>query len=638
MDNRQNIFRSLPIVANAIGRSCGVNVYLGGDVACTDGKNIYLPVADDISQQALLGFLLHEAAHVRFSDFEVVKTISNEVIRHIANAYEDARIERELGSIYAGANNFLRHTMRYMVDLNAKESNDQANAELDPLAVIVSFTSLNCWDRHRFLGDVLKEELAKVEGHAKAIFPQSLLDSIQAINDRIVHAKSTADTLQMAKDVVELLKAFAKDLPQSSQGQEQSDTSNGSESDGQDGNGQSTSKPSPKSNSNKANDSSSNNDGEQDTSSGQGNGQDQGSQSSSQQSGKDSSLQETSQAGSDANGAEQGDKEASNSSQGQNQDDQKRQDHNQPSKQQNRADQGAGNSSKTLLSESDFEGYQSDDSFDISKSMKREIEDKANRSSDEATGRVLGSVESTVKNPALAREIYENSKKAANGLKRQLAGLVAQAARTKTMMRQTGRKVHSGKLTRLITGNTRVFKRTVEHESTASAVHILVDMSGSMSGMEKVAGEAATSLFLALSALPHTNPALTSFPGVRSSSVALLKHGEELNSLTAQKLAEFDAYGGTPLYKALQDVVLALAATKEKRKVVIVITDGEPDHMEDTRSLIKRMQLSGIDVYGIGIKYDVSHLFEKSQKILHISELSKALVDIARNTSLMAIN
>ena len=305
-------------------------------------------------------------------------------------------------------------------------------------------------------------------------------------------------------------------MPQSSQGQEQSDASNASESDGQDGNGQSTSKPSPKSNSNKANDSSSDNDGKQDASSGQGDGQDQGSQSSSQQSGKgkDSSLQQTSQAGSNANGTEQGDKEASNPCQGQNQDDQNRQDHNQPSKQQNSADQGAGNSSKTLLSESDFEGYQSDDSFDISKSMKREIEDKANRSSDEATGRVLGSVESTVKNPALAREIYENSKKAANGLKRQLAGLVAQAARTKTMMRQTGRKVHSGKLTRLITGNTRVFKRTVEHESTASAVHILVDMSGSMSGMEKVAGEAATSLFLALSALPHTNPALTSFPGV----------------------------------------------------------------------------------------------------------------------------
>lgn len=640
MDNRQNIFRSLPIVANAIGRSCGVNVYLGGDVACTDGKNIYLPVADDISQQALLGFLLHEAAHVRFSDFEVVKTISNEVIRHIANSYEDARIERELGSIYAGANNFLRHTMRYMVDLNAKESNDQANAELDPLAVIVNFVSLNCWDRHRFLGDVLKEELAKVEGHAKAIFPQSLLDSIQAINDRIVHAKSTADTLQMAKDVVELLKAFAKDLPQSSQGQEQSDTSNASESDGQDGNGQSTSKPSPKSNSNKANDSSSNNDGEQDASSGQGNGQDQGSQSCSEQCGndQDSSLQGASQADSDANGTDQSGQETQNPCQGQNQDDQNRQGKDNSSSQSRESSQGAGNSSKTLLSESDFEGYQSDDSFDISKSMKREIEDKANRSSEEATGRVLGSVESTVKNPALAREIYENSKKAANGLKRQLAGLVAQAARTKTMMRQTGRKVHSGKLTRLITGNTRVFKRTVEHESTASAVHILVDMSGSMSGMEKVAGEAATSLFLALSALAHTNPALTSFPGVRSSSVALLKHGEELNSLTAQKLAEFDAYGGTPLYKALQDVVLALACTKEKRKVVIVITDGEPDDMIGTKSLIKRMQLSGIDVYGIGIKYDVSHLFEKSQKILQISELSKALVDIARNTSLMAID
>ena len=67
---RSHFLNSLPIVAAEIGSRFGVTVLVGGKYAYTDGEQIRLPDSGpNFAELELLGYLAHEAAHVRFSSF-----------------------------------------------------------------------------------------------------------------------------------------------------------------------------------------------------------------------------------------------------------------------------------------------------------------------------------------------------------------------------------------------------------------------------------------------------------------------------------------------------------------------------------------------------------------------------------------
>ena len=91
---------ALPIVAAALGRKFGVEVGVGGHEARTDGRHIQIPaVSDDPGSRDLAwGYLAHEAAHVRYTDFAVYEQATGEgpLQAILQNRIEDVRIEREL--------------------------------------------------------------------------------------------------------------------------------------------------------------------------------------------------------------------------------------------------------------------------------------------------------------------------------------------------------------------------------------------------------------------------------------------------------------------------------------------------------------------------------------------------------------
>jgi cobaltochelatase CobT len=71
---------ALPIVAAALGRKLGVEVGVGGHDACTDGLRIQIPDVpeDPASRDLAWGYLAHEAAHVRYTDFVVYEQAARE--------------------------------------------------------------------------------------------------------------------------------------------------------------------------------------------------------------------------------------------------------------------------------------------------------------------------------------------------------------------------------------------------------------------------------------------------------------------------------------------------------------------------------------------------------------------------------
>ena len=71
---KEDILNCLPLLASVLGKRYGVEVVIDGDTACTDGHTIYLPSLPLDSDESLLvqvrGFIDHESAHIRFTDFE----------------------------------------------------------------------------------------------------------------------------------------------------------------------------------------------------------------------------------------------------------------------------------------------------------------------------------------------------------------------------------------------------------------------------------------------------------------------------------------------------------------------------------------------------------------------------------------
>ena len=72
-----------------------------------------------------------------------------------------------------------------------------------------------------------------------------------------------------------------------------------------------------------------------------------------------------------------------------------------------------------------------------------------------------------------------------------------------------------------------------------------------------------------------------------------------------------------------------LMARPEERKVLITLTDGEPDEWDSAADIISKATAAGIELVGIGIQQDVSRLFPIAIQIQSVAELKGELFRIA---------
>lgn len=100
--NFESVFEK---IARIMARSYGIEVVIEGNTAWTDGKKIVLPSLEDVSEELradLNGFLDHEVAHCKYTNFEAGKRWINRFHRELSNAIEDSRIEKLLPQEYPG--------------------------------------------------------------------------------------------------------------------------------------------------------------------------------------------------------------------------------------------------------------------------------------------------------------------------------------------------------------------------------------------------------------------------------------------------------------------------------------------------------------------------------------------------------
>ncbi|EMV9315660.1 VWA domain-containing protein [Pseudoalteromonas sp. SCSIO 43101] len=533
---------ALPIVAAAYGEKFGVKVLIQGQDAFTDGERIVIPTAnpdDPHYQQIAWGYLAHEAAHIRHTNFDMVQKASSKPIRKaLLNIIEDVRIENELAKDYPGTRRSISQVIEYMVDTQQMCVPEQPEPASNLQAWLLF--RLRC----HFLGQKALTPLYQaVDERVRQLFPAAAMSRLSAMLTAVPSLASTGEVLKLVDAIVAMLEE------ESHPPQDESDADSGNDI-GQDA----------------SNDS------------------------------NNSSGSQTPETDSSATGDSDNSDQADNLRQAL-----------EASAAQFEPDTFA--QVAEVLSEQ-AEGHQGVTPLSLPQAEQAMLGDEA----------------------ILTLSASESAQ-----IRARLRGMVQSSQDNRNHAKRHGLRVATHRLAASQAGESRLFIQRQPRIAPNAAVHLLVDISGSMGkpigeGNRKyfhVANEAALALAMALEGIPGVVPAVSYFPGIHQEvSIALLP-----KQSVRHRAACFDQKprGCTPMAQAMWFAANNLLGQKQKRKLMIVLTDGDPDDWAATHDIVDRCRRSGFELLGIGIQTrSVEKFFPQSIVINDVKDLKRELFEVTQ--------
>jgi cobalamin biosynthesis protein CobT len=226
-------------------------------------------------------------------------------------------------------------------------------------------------------------------------------------------------------------------------------------------------------------------------------------------------------------------------------------------------------------------------------------------------------------------------------LSARLQGLVQASRMDRPRSVKHGRRLEPRRLHRVAVADERIFARRTRRIAPNTAVHLLVDLSGSMHAtvhrQDGSAGtragsalESALALALALDGIPGVTVATTAFPGKagRPDRVTrMVAHGQSPRACAGAFVQA--ARGGTPMAQALWYAAADLLACREERRLLVVLTDGEPNDPPEALRLLALCRQAGIETVGVGIGIDIRHLFRTAIEVTEAKDLKRELFGVA---------
>lgn len=190
-----------------------------------------------------------------------------------------------------------------------------------------------------------------------------------------------------------------------------------------------------------------------------------------------------------------------------------------------------------------------------------------------------------------------------------------------------GRKLSGRHLSRIISGDPRVFEVSDDGYEVDTAVLLLQDVSSSMAGEKiKVASQALYATSLSMSGIDGLQLSAITFPG--NSWVIRPNESPRRN----QSRFGLKQWGYTPMAQAIQLGTRMLMNSGKVRMLMIVLTDGQPDDHDTAATAIAVAQSQGIEVYGVGILTpQYRDLFDKWTTITDLQELPEKLSGMVRD-------
>jgi cobaltochelatase CobT len=210
-----------------LGEKVGVKVVIGGSKAATDGKVIFLPslpLDHDEAEALGFGLVLHEANHVRLTDFSVEK---GEGLRgDLVNILEDVRIDAQGQQRYPGAQ------MREEALISALIARGEAVVPHEgdsPGRLLLAYIS---WRLTHEVNGIHAAEApaALARAFCEETFSVALRTAIDEKMFRVTQCRSTAEAARLADEIVALLEARAAPSEDAATGNEQATNTGGNSS------------------------------------------------------------------------------------------------------------------------------------------------------------------------------------------------------------------------------------------------------------------------------------------------------------------------------------------------------------------------------------------------------------------------
>ncbi|MDF9399119.1 VWA domain-containing protein [Vibrio sp. 1180_3] len=187
-------------------------------------------------------------------------------------------------------------------------------------------------------------------------------------------------------------------------------------------------------------------------------------------------------------------------------------------------------------------------------------------------------------------------------LRHGLLRLIEDQTRNQKMVTKKGRRLAKGKSHRLLVGDMRIFKRKWRERDTVDCdLVVLADSSGSMGVNIEDVKIATYALLDCLDRIEGANTSAYAF-GVSDDAIVELKnHNERFDNLVKAKIASLRADGGTPAAQAYWCSAHSLFRMQGKKKIVVMITDGQPDSPKAAKEMVETLERNGITVICLGV-------------------------------------
>lgn len=581
----QVLAKSLPILCGMLARKLNLRFRMSGSRAYTDFESVVIPAADindpDFAVRAI-GFTLHEGGHNRFTDPSLRPTPPDDNANQSAfdvkaafgttwwlyQALEDVRMETQVMRLYPGARKHLARLVQNLVD--GEGWFEPVTNEDSPLSILQAYVLYR--GRGEILGQhALLDWAQGAKEQLEAVLPQATCDAIEKALFSIQQAESTADSAKIAGEITDLVKDLL-DQPPEDNNQDGSSSDDGSDAGDQDS--------------------------DQSTADGG-----QGTQSDTGDSGNDAYPDDGSDASSGnqpADGSQAGkadeDGQANTSSSGKPDD--------QNSDPGGAGGTGAGDGNAVAKAAAQMlSGEDTGRIADISDKLQEEIQEIAQngRYSDNSLG-AYDSDPEVATDTADPGEIRRGVDAAARAAYVRLIGLLEAQNLDDTRFETDGIEIEPERVHRLLAGEIDLFREEDPAPAVNTAVHVLLDRSGSMGYEVDLAVKTTAAAGMALERIPDAEVAVSLFPG-RSGATEVLTRPGERPSRTLRRYG-VHASGGTPMADALWAAATQMAWSDAERKLVVVITDGMPNRLEATRDVIARLRRENVEVIALGIGSD----------------------------------
>lgn len=203
---------ALPLIMGNYASSYGVNLFMYGNSAYTDGKNITIPRLDFYNPEEMemsYGYVAHECGHIKYSDFNCLKNCQNEFSKNVFNALEDVRIEYLQSRDWPG----LAKTFSFLVAKLEDEVVKAVRKSSNNLSALM-LLYVSSYSRTVCLSQPAEKSLKAIKRRLKklAVMPESAMVVLEKLLSTTTSCKYTKDVWDLTIKVLSLISRIIDDI------------------------------------------------------------------------------------------------------------------------------------------------------------------------------------------------------------------------------------------------------------------------------------------------------------------------------------------------------------------------------------------------------------------------------------------